>query len=180
MWSRAAHELSARGLYVLRLDYPGVGHSSGDPRSSISSPRPPGPWRRHADSWSRRHRSSGSSSPARASVHGWPSGCSSLDRVVSVAMVAGPVYARRPSLARRLVSLPRRVLGLQALGSSGRQPGSTETRREPRHRASGQSLLRACDPLGVRSMPRLLPIRCGRLLMAGAPVRVGEAGAARG
>ena len=30
MWVRAARELATRGAFVLRLDYPGVGHSSGD------------------------------------------------------------------------------------------------------------------------------------------------------
>jgi pimeloyl-ACP methyl ester carboxylesterase len=51
-----------------------------------------------------------------------------LESVVSVAMVAGPVYARRPSLARRIGSVPRRVLGLQRPDAPADNPA--QQRRE--------------------------------------------------
>ena len=110
--SRGA-ELSADGHYVLRLDYPGVGHSSGAPQ--IFDLESPPIWAMEAacrflveETPVERVILAGSCFGARVALRA----ARGLDRVVSVAMVAGPVYARRPSLARRLGSIPRRVLGL--------------------------------------------------------------------
>jgi pimeloyl-ACP methyl ester carboxylesterase len=129
MWARAARELSARGVYVLRLDYPGVGHSSGDPQ--IFDLESPPAWAMEAacrflveETPVERVILAGSCFGARMALKA----ARGLDRVVSVAMVAGPVYARRPSLARRLGSIPRRVLGLQRSDRAADNPA--QQRRE--------------------------------------------------
>jgi pimeloyl-ACP methyl ester carboxylesterase len=129
MWARAARELAARGLYVLRLDYPGVGHSSGDPQ--IFDLESPPAWAMEAacrflveETPVERVILAGSCFGARMALKA----ARGLDRVVSVAMVAGPVYARRPSLARRLGSIPRRVLGLQRSDRAADNPA--QQRRE--------------------------------------------------
>jgi pimeloyl-ACP methyl ester carboxylesterase len=129
MWARAARELSARGLYVLRLDYPGVGHSSGDPQ--IFDLESPPAWAMEdacrflvEETPVERIILAGSCFGARMALRA----ARGLDRVESVAMVAGPVYARRPSLARRLVSFPRRVLGLQHSDRAADNPA--QQRRE--------------------------------------------------
>jgi pimeloyl-ACP methyl ester carboxylesterase len=112
MWARAAQELAARGLYVVRLDYPGVGHSSGDPQ--IFDLESPPAWAMEAavrflvqETPVERVVLAGSCFGARIALKA----ARGLEPVVSVAMVAGPVYARRPSLARRWGSIPRRLLG---------------------------------------------------------------------
>jgi pimeloyl-ACP methyl ester carboxylesterase len=114
MWVRVARELSSRGVFVLRLDYPGVGHSSGAPQ--IFDLESPPAWAMEAASRFLLEETpvervilAGSCFGARIALNA----ARGLERVVSVAMVAGPVFARRPSLARRVGSIPRRILGRQ-------------------------------------------------------------------
>jgi pimeloyl-ACP methyl ester carboxylesterase len=111
MWVRAAHALADRGAYVLRLDYPGVGHSSGDPH--IFDLESPPAWPMEAASRFlldetpvERLVLAGSCFGARIAL----SAAAGLDRVVSVAMVAPPIFVRGPSRARRLMWTAGRVL----------------------------------------------------------------------
>jgi pimeloyl-ACP methyl ester carboxylesterase len=99
-------------MYVLRLDYPGVGHSSGDPH--IFDLEPPPAWPMEAacrflldETPVRRLILAGSCFGARIAL----SVAAEMDRVVSVAMVAPPILFRGPSRARRWLWSAGRVLG---------------------------------------------------------------------
>jgi pimeloyl-ACP methyl ester carboxylesterase len=104
MWVRAARELARRGTYVLRLDYPGVGHSSGDPH--IFDLESPPAWPMEAASRFlleetpvQRLILAGSCFGARIAL----SAAAGMDGVASVAMVAPPIFVRGPSRARKLL-----------------------------------------------------------------------------
>lgn len=112
MWARTARTIAARGMYALRLDYPGVGHSSGPPQ--IFDLESPPVWAMEAacrflveQTPVRRFLLAGSCFGARVALQA----ARGIENVASVAMVASPVFMRRPTLGRRLRQIPNRVFG---------------------------------------------------------------------
>ena len=129
MWVRAAHELADQGMYVMRIDYPGVGHSSGPPQ--IFDLESPPAWAVEAGArFLREHTPvrriilAGSCFGARVAL----SAAHRVDDLVSVALVAAPVYSRRPSLASRVRSIPLKLLGKER--SDGAADNRAQQRRE--------------------------------------------------
>ncbi len=129
MFVRAARELAGRGMYVLRLDYPGVGHSSGDPQ--IFDLESPPEWAVEAASRFLVEETpvkhvilAGTCFGARVVL----GAAQRIPEVLSVAVVAAPVYARRPSLRRRIQEIPRKLLGMDR--SDGGADNRAQQRRE--------------------------------------------------
>jgi pimeloyl-ACP methyl ester carboxylesterase len=154
MWVRAARELAARGSYVLRLDYPGVGHSSGEPH--IFDLESPPAWPMEAagrflvdETPVERLILAGSCFGARIAL----SAAAEMDRVVSVAMVAPPVFVRGPSRARRLVWSAERMLGPLLPDRPGEdltrqrfyESAPTERRVSPTFKAAIRPVLERCE-----------------------------------
>jgi pimeloyl-ACP methyl ester carboxylesterase len=129
MFARAARELAGRGMYVLRLDYPGVGHSSGDPQ--IFDLESPPAWAVEEaarflvkETPVERVILAGTCFGARVVL----GAAQRIPDVASVAVIAAPVYTRRPSLRRRLQSIPLRLLGMDH--SDGAADNGAQQRRE--------------------------------------------------
>jgi pimeloyl-ACP methyl ester carboxylesterase len=111
MWVRAAAELARRGMYALRLDYPGVGNSTGHPQ--VFGLEDPPVW-----AVSDAVRFLVDQTPVRrvllvATCYGGRlviQAAPSIDEVVGVAVIAAPAYARTPSLVRRVLERGWRML----------------------------------------------------------------------
>jgi pimeloyl-ACP methyl ester carboxylesterase len=152
MWVRAARELAGRGTYVLRLDYPGVGHSSGDPH--IFDLESPPAWPMEAASRFLLEETpverlilAGSCFGARIAL----SAAAASDRVASVAMVAPPIFVRGPSRARRLLWTASSVL--HPLRGDGAGENLTRQRfyeSAPTERRVSPSFERAIRPVLAR------------------------------
>lgn len=145
LWVRIAAALAERGMYVLRLDYPGVGNSSG-PRQIFDLERPP--------SWAiedacrfliettpvRRLLLVGSCFGGRVVLDAAPR----IPEVAAVAVSAAPAYTRTSSLQgavkrrlRRLFRRPEPVLYRGAAGQQRREGGLAIEHRVSRGFARG-------------------------------------------
>jgi len=110
MWVEAARELAERGMYALRLDYPGVGNSTGDP-VVFDLERPPTFAVQAAARFLLEH------TPVRrvilaATCFGGRvvlDAAPEIPEVDAVAVIASPVYARGATVRTRLRSLVRRA-----------------------------------------------------------------------
>ena len=127
-WVSTAHELAREGMYVLRLDYPGVGHSTGDP--AIFSLEDPPVWAvEDACAFFTRNTPvtgvvlAGSCFGGRLVLHAAPR----VPGVVGVVAAAIPVASRTPSLRRRI----RRSV-LRRRHRTGRGPRSGMRLRQQR------------------------------------------------
>jgi pimeloyl-ACP methyl ester carboxylesterase len=153
MWVRAGRELADRGAYVLRLDYPGVGHSSGDPHIFDLESPPAWPMEAAArflleETPVERVILAGSCFGARIAL----SAAAGMDRVASVAMVAPPIFVRGPSRARKLMWSASNML--QALHTDGAgedltrqrfyENAPTEQRVSPSFEAAIRPVLERC------------------------------------
>ena len=129
MWVRVAEELSARGMFVLRLDYPGVGNSSGPPRI-FDLDRPPGWAVRDACAFLLRETPVrtlllvGTCFGGRVVLHA----AEEVPEVQAVAVVAAPTHARSRSLRVRARTKVTRLFGRG--GPLTPTAGAAEQRRE--------------------------------------------------
>jgi pimeloyl-ACP methyl ester carboxylesterase len=165
MWVRAAHRLAEHGLYTLRLDYPGVGNSTGAPRVF---PLEDSPAWAVADACRflvehtpvRRIILAGTCYGARLMLDAAPH----VPEAEAVGFVSGPVYSRAPSWKRQA---RRRVLGLIGRGRKGRKrpaniaEGQRQANRAQQRREGNLVTERRVSPVFARSLEAFL--RRGRV-----------------
>ncbi len=149
MWVKAARTLAGDGLYVLRLDYPGVGNSTGSPRMFGMEDMP---------SWAvddacaflidhtpvRRILLAGTCYGARVVLDAAPR----IPTVDGVAMIVGPIM--RPLSSR--TKLRFRLAGLIGRRARGKDPAAEAGRPAPGARAQRRRI----DPAFVRTLKRYL------------------------
>lgn len=151
MLVRAAQALAARGMYALRLDYPGVGNSTGPPRVFPLEETP---------AWAvedacrfllertpvRRFLLAGTCYGSRLVLDA----ATRIPQVEAVAMVSGPIYARNPTWKKRVrVSLLRLV---------GRTPSGRKRRLNiaQQRREGNLATERRVSPVFARSFREFL------------------------
>lgn len=129
-WVSTAHALAREGMYAVRLDYPGVGHSTGEP--AVFSLEDPPTWAvEDACSFLMRNTPvtavllAGSCFGGRLVLQAAPA----VPGVVAVAAAAIPVSTRKPSWQRRL----RRAV----LGRRGRPADDPASRMRLRQHREG-------------------------------------------
>ena len=150
MWVRVAEALAARGMYALRLDYPGVGNSSGRPRV-FDLEDPPG-WAVEdacelllRETTVRRIALVGTCFGGRVVLRA----ASAIPAVQGVAVVSAPTHARTRTRRLRLqVKLAR------ALGRTGRAQGPA--RAALQRREGGLPLEARVSPGFARDVRRTL------------------------
>ena len=150
MWVKAAHALATRGIYALRLDYPGVGNSSGVPQVfSLESP----------PSWAvgdacdflvretpvRRILLVGSCFGGRVVLDA----ANDISEVQAVAVVSAPTHARTRRMRVRIRAKMARLLGREM--RVPRQMSAAHQRRE-----GGLPLERRVSPAFARSVKQFL------------------------
>lgn len=152
MWVRTAHELAARGLYALRLDYPGVGNSTGDPEV-FDLEEPPAWAVRDACRFLfertpvRRVLLAATCFGGRVALHAAPD----IDEVEAIAVIASPVYARGPTLRTRL-----RALGNRFRRSEPQVVESSMRNRAQQQREVGPPVEQRVSPAFARALTRFL------------------------
>lgn len=165
MWVRAARELAARGIYTLRLDYPGVGNSTGPPRVFPLEDSP---------AWAvedacrflmehtpvRRILLVGTCYGSRLMLDA----AVRVPEVEAVGFVSGPIYTRTPSWKKRTRVTLVRLIGRQP---SGRKRENVIARRKgpgneaQQRREGNQAAERRVSPVFARSLRAFL--RRGRV-----------------
>jgi pimeloyl-ACP methyl ester carboxylesterase len=160
MWVKAAHELARLGMYALRLDYPGVGNSTGRPQ--IFPLESPPVWAVQDAC-----RFLLEQTPARrillvATCYGGRlvlDAAPTIPEVEGVAIVASPTFVRIPTLRRRIRNRLREALGRPdgppaGVVSSGRN-------RIEQQREQNLALERRVSPAFTKALRRF--VRRGRV-----------------
>jgi len=150
MWVQAAAALSTRGMYALRLDYPGVGNSSGPPEV-FDLEQPPGWAVRDASDFLLRE-----TPVERILLVGTCFGgrvvlraASEIPEVQAIAVVAAPTHARTRSRRLRLQLKLARLLGRQG-------PVNNPSRAALQRREGGLPLEARVSPGFARDVRRFL------------------------
>jgi pimeloyl-ACP methyl ester carboxylesterase len=157
MWVRTAEALAARGIYALRLDYPGVGNSSGPPEV-FDLERPPAWAVRDACGLLLRETPVqkillvGTCFGGRVVLEA----ANEIPEVEAIAIVSAPVFARTRTIRLRL----RRKVA-RGLGRSG--PVHKPTSAAMQRREGGLPLEARVSPGFARSIRRF--IRRGRVYL---------------
>jgi pimeloyl-ACP methyl ester carboxylesterase len=161
MWVRTAHQLAEQGLYALRLDYPGVGNSSGPPKVFPLERSP---------AWAvedacrflleqtpiRRILLVGTCYGSRLLLDAAPL----IAEVEAVMFISGPIYTRTPSWKKRLRVAALRVIGLQPAARKRRLVADPEDKRPQnlaqQRREGNEAKERRVSPVFARSLRAFL------------------------
>jgi pimeloyl-ACP methyl ester carboxylesterase len=157
MWVKAARILGSDGFYAVRLDYPGVGNSTGPPQV-FDLERPP-VWAIRdvcrfllEETPVRRILLVGSCFGGRVALQAAPG----IHEVEGVAVVAAPAFARAPTVRSRVRRLIKRVVGRVNV-----IPESSAGNRAQQAREVGPPVERRVSPAFASATRRFL--RRGRL-----------------
>jgi pimeloyl-ACP methyl ester carboxylesterase len=161
MWVKAGEQLAARGLYALRLDYPGVGNSTGEPRVFPLEESP---------AWAvedacrfllehtpvRRVILAGTCYGARLMMDA----AVRVPEVEAVAFVSGPIYTRAHSWKKRVRLRLLKLVGRTPSGRKG-TPTIAQTNVAMQRREGNLAAERRVSPVFAKSVRAFL--RRGRV-----------------